>query len=61
MHLKVLSAKWWPFCLGLNVLSALKIFHEYIPATVSDEVQGMDFLCNVHGESVWLSGQQGHI
>ena len=42
-------------------LIALKILHEYIPATVNDEVQGMDFLCNVHGESIWLSGQQGHI
>ena len=21
MHLKMLSAKWWPFCLGLNVLT----------------------------------------
>ena len=42
-------------------LKCLKTLHEYILATVSDEVQGMDFLCNVHGESVWLSGQQGHI
>ena len=23
MHLKMLSLKWWPFCLGLNVLSNL--------------------------------------
>ena len=23
MPLKVLSAKWWPFCLGLNVLSTV--------------------------------------
>ena len=23
MRLKVLSAKWWPFCLGLNVLNSL--------------------------------------
>ena len=38
MHLKVLFAKWRPFCLGLNVLSALKILHEYIPATVSDDI-----------------------
>ena len=24
MHLKVLSAKWWPFCLSLNVLNSLR-------------------------------------
>ena len=40
---------------------ALKILHEYIPAIVSDGIQGMDFLCDVQGERVWLSSQQSHI
>ena len=25
MHLKVLSVKWWPFCLGLNVLTTHRL------------------------------------
>ena len=50
-----------PMFVLLPHLSALKILHEYIPATVSNEIQGMDFLWKVHGESVWLDGQQGHI
>ena len=27
MHLKMSSGKWWPFCLGLNVLMAICMLH----------------------------------
>ena len=41
MHLKLLSAKWWPFCLGLNVLNlpmwSLKEHENYMPSKVQAE------------------------
>ena len=30
MHLKMSSGKWWPFCLGLNVLNS---FHAYVASS----------------------------
>ena len=38
MHLKMLSAKWWPFCLSLNVLNQCQLFVYWCPATNIDEI-----------------------
>ena len=45
MHLKMLSGKWRPFCLGLNVLTPLvlrtrfplELFSKYLPLTLEDD------------------------
>ena len=38
MHLKMLSAKWTPFCLSLNVLTHLSLVMHYFHLTVSSLV-----------------------
>ena len=51
MHLKMSSAKWRPFCLGLNVLSkqAECIINGFYPTVYSGQKRGPDVLaCNMH-------------
>ena len=35
MHLKMSSGKWWPFCLGLNVLRSIIIIMEFHNTTIT--------------------------
>ena len=52
MHLKMSSAKWWPFCLGLNVLNAPtglnKNLHNFIvfsPSVLDFEIHVLSCCC----------------
>ena len=41
MHFKMSSAKWRPFCLGLNVLSWVTIYISYPETTVCYQIRGL--------------------
>ena len=54
MHLKLSSGKWWPYCLGLNVLSFIEKLPEHSdhhpPQSVkqSTELEAKNFLKTSH-------------
>ena len=60
MHLKISSAKWRPFCLGINVLMRLwqTCDEEYSEKRTMSVVQSYyNFICFAHRMHAWLSHQ----
>ena len=52
MHLKMLSGKWQPFCLGLNVLTSLVLFK--LPQNHSVQIELISNIATWTGTKLWI-------
>ena len=58
MHLNMSSAKWRPFCLGLNVLTPLPTYWSYIfcctnPSKLAVGDDALENRCRLYSRSIW--------